>query len=232
MKQIILLAGLLLSGHVLAGEYDAIVDRAIGAINDDYQREWAFTESSLQDELVFTGRFDPRLPEGERWTLLSVDGRQPTDEELDDYLDDKEDEYQWDHEDNDDNNETDIIDFESLELIEETDEHWLFSFVPSGDDLDGEEEQKFMAQVLATMKIVRDGHYIEYIDLRNEKPIRPAFSVRISQFHLRLTFGPAAKDGPIVQKSEDVTIRGRALLLVTFDEKESTRYSEFEYAGG
>lgn len=232
MKKTILLAGLLFAGHIQAGEYNDIVEQAINAISDDYHNEWAFTESTLEDELVFTGRYDPRLPEGERWTLLSVDGREPTDEELEDYLDGKEDEYQWDDDNDESDHQTNMVDFETLELIEETDDHWIFSFVPDGDDLDGEEEQKFMEQVTATMKIVRDGHYLEYIDLRNEKTIKPAFSVRINDFRVRLTFGPAAEGGPIVQMSEEVRIKGRALLLVTFNEKESTRYSDFEYAGG
>jgi len=232
MKKTILIAGLLISGHVCAGEYDAIVEQAINAISDDYHREWAFTESTLEDDLVFTGRYDPRLPAGNRWTLLSVDGREPTDEELEDYLDDKEDEYQWDDDDDDSDRDTDMVDFDTLELLEETDEYWIFGFVPNSDDMDDDETQKFMEQVTATMKIVRDGPYLEYIDLRNEKAIRPAFSVRISDFRVHLAFGPAADGGPIVQKSEDVAIKGRALLFVTFNEKESTRYSDFEFAGG
>lgn len=231
MKKTILIAGLLIAGQALAGEYDAVVERAINAISDDYYREWAFTESILEDDVLFTGRYDPRLPEGSRWTLLSVDGRGPTDEELADYLDDKADEYQWNNDGDDRDRDTDMVDFHTLELLEETDEYWIFSFVPSGDDMDGDEEQTFMEQVTATMKIVRDGPYLEYIDLRNEKAIRPAFGVRISDFRVHMTFGPAANGGPIVQKSEDVAIKGRALLLVTFNETESTRYSDFEYAG-
>ena len=231
MKKTILIAGLLVSGHIFAGEYDAIVEKAVEAIDNDFHREWAFTESTLEEELIFTGRYDPRLPEGERWTLLTVDGREPTDEELDDYLDDKEDEYQWDNDEDDGSDPTEIIDKNTLELIEETDEHWLFSFTTNNEDMDEDEEMEFMEQLTATLKIVRDGHYLEYIDLRNEKAIRPAFSVRISDFRVRLTFGPAAADGPIVPLSEDVSIKGRALLLVTFNEKESTRYSDFEYAG-
>lgn len=229
MKKPILLAGLLLSGPVLAGEYDAVVAQAIEAISDDYYRQWAFTESSLEDGLDYVGRYDPRRPDGGRWTLLTVDGRAPTDEEVEEYLDDKEDEFQRDDDEND--GEADMVDFETLELVDETDDHWIFSFVPNGDDHDDESEIEFMEQVTATLKIVRDGHYLEYIDMHNDKPIRPAFSVRISQFRVRLTFGPAADGGPIVPLSEEVVVRGRAMLLVSFDEQESVRYSDYEFAG-
>ena len=230
MKKLLLIAGLLSAGPAFANDYEAIVQRAVESISDDYYRQWAFTESGVVDDLRYVARFDPRLPEGERWTLVTVDGREPTIEERLDYLDDKEDEYQWDDDEGDDND-TDMVDFETLELIEETDDYWLFSFVPNEDDLDGEDEQEFMENVTATLKVVRDGHYLEYIDMRNEKPIRPAFSVRISQFHVRMTFGPADAGGPIVPYSEEVAVKGRAMLFVIFNENESVQYSDYEFAG-
>jgi hypothetical protein len=66
----------------------------------------------------------------------------------------------------------------------------------------------------------------------NEKPIKPAFSVKISRFVTRLTFGPAVDGGPIVPKTVDVQVKGRAALLIRFDESESTHYSDYEYVGG
>jgi len=230
MKKPVLIAGLLLSGSTLAGEYDAIVAKAIRAISDDYHNRWAFTESKLEDGLEYVGRFDPRRPQGERWILLNVDGRAPSEEEIDDFLEDKEDEFQWD-DDEFDGTEVDMVDLESLELVEETDDHWLFRFAPNADDADDDIAAEFLEEVTATLKIDRDGHYLQSIDLYNEKPIRPAFSVRISQFRVHLAFGPAADGGPVVPLAENVMISGRALLLVKFDESESVRYYDYEFAG-
>lgn len=223
------LLGLSVATAATAEDYADIVNRAFAAIDNDYHAAWAFTEAGTEDGVTHVGRYDPRRPAGERWTLLSVDGRQPTGDEIADYLDNKDD---YQRNDNDDNDEIELINFESLELVEETDEYWIFSFVPNGDDEEDEMAREFMRQVDATVKIIRDGHYLEYIDLHNDKPIKPAFSVKISRFVTRLTFGPAGDSGPIVPLTVDVQIKGRAMLLVRFDEMESTHYSDYEYVGG
>ena len=228
MKTCIAGLTLLLAAPVVADEHVTLVEQAISNLSHDYHAEWAFTESSMEDGVTFVGRYDPRLRRDERWTLLSVDGREPTRDETEDYRDDKEDEFRH-HDDGD--NEIDIVDLNTLSLIEETDDYLLFRFVPFPDDDEDEEAREFMQHVDGTIKIVRNGLYPEYIDLRNDKPIRPAFSVKISRFLTRLTFGPAAGDGPIVPLTIEVEVKGRALLVVKIDESEIVRYSDYEYVG-
>jgi len=232
MRIFLTIFGLLLAPATFAEDYAAIVERAFAAIDSDFHSSWAFTERSVEEGVTVTGRYDPRSPEGERWSLLSVDGRTPGEEEIEDYLDDKEDDYQWDNDRSDDgNDEFELVDFDTLELVEETDEHWLFSFIPAEDNEQDEEARDVLREIVGSIKVVRDGHYLEYLDLRNDKPIRPAFSVRISRFLTRLTFGPAGGDGPIVPLTINVEVKGRALLVVTFNETESITYSGYEYVG-
>ena len=232
MRIFLTIFGLLLAPATFAEDYAAIVERAFAAIDSDFHSSWAFTESSLEEGVTVTGRYDPRRPEGERWSLLSVDGRTPGEDEIEDYLDDKEDDYQWDNDHSDDgNDEFELVDFDTLELVEETDEHWLFSFIPAEDNEEDEEARDVLRKIVGSIKVVRDGHYLEYLDLRNDKPIRPAFSVRISRFLTRLTFGPAGGDGPIVPLKINVEVKGRALLVVTFNETESITYSGYEHVG-
>jgi hypothetical protein len=219
---------LLFSASVVADDHAAVISQALENMSNDYHDEWAFTESETEDGVTTVGRFDPRLSQGERWTLLSVDGRQPTEEEFADYRHDRRHDFQSDDDDSD--NEIEIIDIDTLELIEETDDYWLFSFSPDIGD-DDEAARKFMKKVAGTVKVIRDGLYFEFIDMRNEKPIRPAFSVKISRFLTHLAFGPAAGNGPIVPLSVDVEVKGRAALVVKIDESESIRYTDYEYAG-
>jgi hypothetical protein len=61
--------------------------------------------------------------------------------------------------------------------------------------------------------------------------MKPAFGVRISKLITRLTFGPAADDGPVVPLSTQVEAKGRAYLFVSFDEQELYRNSDFVYVG-
>jgi hypothetical protein len=224
----ILVGFLTLASAASADDYPSIVANAFANLDAGYRDRWAFSETATEEGVTVVGRYDPRLPVGSRWALISVDGRQPTAEELEDYLEEKEDDQG--NERNDDNDASDFVDIESLELLEETDRYWLFDFTPNLDDED-DEARGFMDQVTGTLKVAKDGPYVQSLELRNEKPIKPAFSVKITRFFTRLTFGPAATGGPVVPKTMDVQVRGRAAALIRFDEAESIHYSDYEFAG-
>jgi hypothetical protein len=212
-----------------SADYEDIVRLAFESIDHRFKESWAFTETSTEEEIVRTGRYDPRLIRGERWSLISVDSRQPTVEETEEFLNDKkDDQHRGDEADEDGQREQKAgvdVNFESLDLVEETSDHWLFSFVPHEDD-----EEEFMKHVNGHIKVIKRGHYVAYLDLRNDKPIKPATGVKIKKFRTRLAFGPATDGGPIVPLAVDVEVQGRAMLVIKFDEKESVRFSDFEYA--
>lgn len=217
------------------GSYEALFEAAIDAITWDFQDDWAFTATSSGKEGDRVGRYDPRLPEDKRWTLISIDGRVPTDEEAVEYADSRGDHHfgddDGDDDDNDDNDAIDMVEPGTLELVEETDDYWLLSFVPTDDDEDDDVGRKVLENMHGTVKIIKDGEYLAYVDIRNDKPIRPKFGVKMSKFLMRLAFGPVADDGPVVMHSMDFAIKLSAFVLVRVNEAESMAFSEFEYAG-
>ena len=238
MKKILLLIGLLLPAFATANDYEDIVQRAFESIDREFDKDWAFTETSTSEDVVTIGRYDPRLPEHERWTLVSVDGLEPQDDEIEAYLEEKDrrrgrrggpPDEEAEH-DEDEREYSAIVNFTSLELVEETSDHWIFDFKPRIDD-DDDSDAKFMRDVNGQLKIMKSGHYVATLNMHNEKTIKPAVGVKISKFITTMTFGPAADDGPIVRLAVDVEVKGRAMLVIKFDEVEKTRFSEFEYAG-
>ena len=211
-----------LSGMVqAAADHNAIFEDAVRAIDNEYMQSWSYTETSVESDITLVGRYDPRRPSGERWMLLSVDGREPTAAEIEEYADDKAD----DNGDDDNNGVNTMVDSGSLELLEETDDHFLFSFAPSDDDED------FLEHLDATVKIIKDGPYIEYIDMHNPEPFRPRMGVKVSNIVTRLGFGPAAEGGPIVPRFIDVRIKLRAFFIINVDEEISIFYSDYEFVG-
>jgi hypothetical protein len=110
-------------------------------------------------------------------------------------------------------------------LIEETDEYWLFSFVPNDD------EETFINSVDTSLKIIKDGRYISYIEMHNHSDIKPGFGTKLTSFLTKFAFAPAVDGGPIVPKSVKVQVVGRALLFIAIDETETIEYSDFEYVG-
>lgn len=213
--------------------YEALFEKALESITWKFHQDWAFTETEMGSDGNFVGRYDPRHPDGDRWILQSIDGREPTAEESRRYADRKRAERSEDghEEDGDIDN---MVDPGSLELVEETDSYWLLRFVPAhdgGGDDDDEMGRKVLERMDGTIKIIKDGHYLEYLDIRNTKPIRPKAGVKMTKFLTRLTFGPAVEGGPIVMKSMDVAVKLSAFLVVRVNETESMQLSDFEYAG-
>ncbi len=219
------LTSMLLAVPVLAMEHDEIVERALAKLDNDFRDFWAYTETSTRDESRYVATYDPRRSEKDQWKLVSVDERDPTGAEIKSFLATKSDPGD---EESDDQFRAEVgFQPNSLTLLEETREHWLFSFVPAenGDD------QKFMRHIDGTVKVVKDGHYIEYVDLRNGAPFKPAMGVKVKTFESHLTFNPTAAQGPVVPKSVDLHVTGRAYLVIKFEHTEKVRYLDYEYVG-
>jgi hypothetical protein len=203
-----------------AEDYKQLFKDAVETVDWELEKNWAFTESNLTDDKVWVGRFDPRKAEDERWTLISVDGRKPNEDELRKFAHKKEERETFDS-----SQRVDIVDVETVELLEETEEYWLLNFIPD------EDEVEFIDNVDATVKISKDGGYLEEIDLRNNADIKPGFGTKIGTFIMHFQFGPAIEGGPIVPLNMAIKVKGRALIFIGFDESEIIEYSNFEFAG-
>ena len=211
--------------------YEALFQSAIQAITWDFHEDWAFTVTSSGKDSHRVGRFDPRQPEDERWTLLTIDGRAPTDEESAEYAENDHHFGAGDSDDDDgDDNAIDMVEPGTLRLVEETDDYWLLSFVPTDDDQEDDVGRKVLKSMQGTVKIIKDGEYLAYIDIHNEKPIRPKVGVKMRKFLMHMSFGPIAEDGPVVMRSMDFAIKLSAFVLVRVSEAESMAFSDFEYA--
>lgn len=212
----------MLRAQSAVADYDALLEGAIQAIDWQFDEHWAYTRTSVDDDRLWVARFDPSLPAADRWTVRSVDGRAPDEDEIDDYIDDIElVEFLTD-------GAVDIKDMTlpgRLTLIEETADHWLLSFRPNDDDED------FFDSVDGRIRIIKDGRYLESIELRNNSTIKPGLGTRIDVFLTRFTFAPINDDGPVVPRSIEVRVSGRALLFISFDETEFIAYSDFEFVG-
>ncbi|MEM8817779.1 MAG: hypothetical protein AAGE85_18345 [Pseudomonadota bacterium] len=237
-KLILVTAAAALTGAqpAAAQDYDALLTRAIEKITWEYPDNWAYTERRQTRKAVWVGRYDPSADAESPWTLLSVDGRAPTAEETETFLEDKADDEDnsgdGTHEDSGEQSGEDsdegvgeMITAGSLELVEEDSEHWLFAFTPKGED---EEETRFLEQMHGTLRISKPDGHLEALDIVNEKPVKPKTGVKIRDFKTSLEFGRAFDGGLIVPLSFHFRIKGRAYLAVGFDEMETVEFSDFE----
>lgn len=208
----------------LAETHEELIDRAFEAVEDDLSARWSYTRTEEDQDGVYVGRYDPRQPESERWTLITVDGREPSADETEDYLEQRN-RAQASDPDDDEKGLSSIMAKGSAVLLDETDSFWLFGFKPLGDS---EDDKAFMESVDGTLKIVKDGHYVAEISLQNSSPIKPAKGVKIKAFFTRLAFAPIEDGGPALPRSIQASIQGKAFLVMNIDETETVTFSEFE----
>lgn len=223
--KILILFSLLVIAPVFAGEHEDIVNRAFETVSRDYKDSWAYRETSLREDLLYVATYDPRRPVGGQWVLESVDEREPTSDELEWFIEKKA--KTAENEREEEASEEPVFQPGTLELIEETSEHWLYSFVPAEDD----DHKEFMQHIDGTVKVIKDGHYVEYFDLSSETAFKPMTGVKIKSFRTRMGFAPVTAEGPVVPTSVDFHIKGRAFLAVKINETEKIRYTGHEYVG-
>ena len=210
-----------------AESHEELIDRAFASMELNLRDYWAYTETSTDDDGTSVARHDPRRLEGERWVLASVDGRAPTEDELEDFDEEKNRGRDGDSDDEDDNSMSrkSFVEDGSLELLEETDTHWLFAFKPVAGD---EDKASFLKNVDGTLRVIKDGHYVGQIRMRNSKPIKPGKGVKLEVFNTQLDFAPISEGGPALPQTVDTHVKGRAMLLISFNEKAHIEYSDFQ----
>ena len=206
----------------VADNYTDILQQAFARFDDNYQEEWAFTEERIFKEVTSRGRYDPRSED--RWSLLTVDGRTPTEKEISTYREDKSKEANGRGAGK--NSPEAMMNPESLSLIEETENYWLFDFLPAGDN------QKFMEYLNGEMMINKSSTTIQFIDIRSTDSFKPRFGVRVKEFLTRLEFTTVNEDGPVVPQSMRFRIKAKAFGVMDVDERVSVVYSDYQFVGG
>ena len=169
-----------------------------------------------EEEVSVKVRYDPRLPEGERWRL--VEGS------LEDLDDDMRDEIK-DLEKRERPDEKlvygkigDVI--ESVELIEETDAYAVFRG-PLIDD--GVPEDA----VQATFTLNKTTGHIERIEASALEPFKPAPIAKIKKFYQDQRYAPPSGDGPALLSGSESDVAGKAMFK-KFSVHQRRRFSDIE----
>lgn len=224
MKYIIPTLLLLAVSLTSAETHDELVERAFASIEFNLRDHWSYTETTQNDDGATVARFDPRLADDQRWALLSVDERDPTEDEQEAFREKKLNQYRDDSDQEDSGTESMVADG-SLELLEESDTYWQFRFKPRADS---DDDEKFMNSVEGTLQVSKEGHYVAWVRLRNHETVKPGKGVKLEEFDTRLAFAPAHEGGPVVPQRIETRVKGKAMLVIKFDEEERISYSGFE----
>lgn len=205
-----------------AESHEALVERAFDSLETGIRDHWAFTRTETSAKGVYVATHDPRREEA--WELLTVDGREPTSDEREEFLSDRSRERGEEAEEDEDETRS-MVSPGSVELIDETDERWLFNFSPLADS---DEERQFMEAVEGRLEVAKDGHYVRKIHLRNLETIKPGKGVKLKVFDTSFEFALARDGSAVLPARVRAKVKGRAMLVVGIDEEQTVEFSDYQ----
>jgi len=162
--------------------------------------------SIVENETTTIARHDPAAGPN-RWTLASVDGRLPTQAELEEFREDHSEDAQETADEGSEDDIRELIRPGSARLIEETADYGVYRFEPSAED---EEDAEFNRHLDATLRVARNDSqpYVESIEMRAREPFSPAMGVKIQEFSTVMTYGPVGDAGVVLPAAVVIRLVG------------------------
>jgi len=214
----------LIAGAPAVAEPPALVEQALQAMDAVAIDDWFFTETTVAGATSRVLQHDPTRPDGRRWTLVSVDGREPTDEEREKAVRDRANAEAEDAEDEEQGEVRAMVDMESLALIEETASHAVYRFRPVAED---EKDARLFDHVDAALRVSKAGPYVESLEMHSREPFSPGFGIKVKEFAMTLTFAPVGPEATVLPETVRIRMAGRAFLVKKIDETVVVTYGDY-----
>jgi len=188
--------------------------------------EWAFTRTREDDDGSRVERFDPATEP--KWQLVSVDGREPTEDELRDYAEEIDQRLAREEGRPGDNDFDALAAEDGWERLEEDDRRVTWRFQPAAGATDREGMAKHLR---GEMTILKSVPYVESFRLYSDKPFRARVIAKIERFDTRIEM--IRLDRRAYMPTRVTTqVRGSAAFgLKNIERDILLTYSDFRYAG-
>jgi hypothetical protein len=222
-----LLVCLVLGAAAAHAEAPSLVEQALQTMDAVTIDDWFFTLTTVSDGTTRVLQHDPTRPEGQRWSLLSVDGREPTDEEREKVARERAHSEESDAEEEDGGEVRAMVDKESLALIEEAATYAVYRFRPIAEN---EDDAKLFEHVDATLRVSKAAPYVESLEMRSREPFSPGFGVKVKEFAMAMTFAPVGPDEVVLPETVRIRMAGRAFLVKKIDETVVVTYGDYRRA--
>ena len=220
-------AGALFAIFVLVAEVHAAVpptlDAALKSFRADPPPGWSYTVTTAGDGRSTVERCDAAKPEFDRWSLLHVDGRAPTADELSRYAENRS-----------RRSRTgtaprivDQLELDSLETISEDPEHVRYRCRLRP----GESSDKTAAFLRVTVTVHKPSQAIEALELTNAGEFAPTLGVKVTELRTEMLYARATAEKPALPLKVTTRQRGTAFWIKSLDAEMTVTFSDYERAG-
>lgn len=198
------------------------VEQALTDINnntDDTKMLWQYSQQTMMPDMARVEHFNATLPQTERWTLVSENGKSPSKKRIAEYRQHQRDLYESKDEKTHELKFSDLIDVSTLVFMGEDDGYVAFRFTPNIDELDN-------AALTGVIYLDNTSKHLRKILISNTDELNPAFSVTLTQFELALAFD--VFDGMVMPAHTSTTISGTAAIFKSLDSVQTVTYRDYK----
>ena len=191
--------------------------------------DYAYTRSlrlvAVGERIDRVERFDPTQPDGARWHLLEIEGREPSADDLADY-------------DGEDFGGrafrlySDVIgdlDPDEAELVDLTPERAIYRLKQTKAAFLDEDQQEFAEYLDSRLIVDRRGPvpYVSELEIVAPEPFRPSMAARIERFEARFRYAPHPETEEILPTGILVDIAVTALFVVSVEARTEIGFRDF-----
>lgn len=213
-----------------------LVERALATMETSDQEGYAFRMVKTEAATTEIATFDPAKPAAEAWTLLQQNGKAPNAKESEEFRKERAKREKARAEERNkgksgkrDGELREMIDPASVQVVNETPERATYRFRMRIDDEDG---KAFADAIRGTLVVSKKAPHVESLDLASTGEIKAMTGVKISEFHLTLTFFPPDAHGQALPATIRSTVKGRAMLVKKIDQDMTVKFSDYARRGG
>lgn len=188
--------------------------------------QWHYVRTRTTEEGTIVDRHDPTLPGAEHWQLVSIDGREPTGDELETFEDDR-----ADHSDDEETARTDyiidVIQPGSIVFQGPFDGAERYGYLLRSPD--GKREKTFLrleGDIL--IQAGDDGPWVRTVRVWNTETLRPIIGVRIDE--VMMSFHFELQDGYLLPSRVEAQWKGEFLMLKNIDRLVDVSLTDFRRA--
>lgn len=199
------------------------LEAALKTFRADPPRGWSFTQTTVAEGKSTVERSNAVKPDFDRWSLVQVDGRAPTADELARYAENRS-----------RRSRTgtapsiiDQLDLASIETVSDAADRILFRFRLRP----GESRDKTAAFLRATLTLHKPTQTIESIELGNVSEFAPTIGVKIAEIKTVMTYTLPHGDTPALPQKVATRQRGTAFWFKSLDADMTVTFSDYARAG-
>lgn len=197
----------------------ALVKEALAATEKAEVSRWAYTMTSVVDGRKTVEKHDPSAPRGQRWELVSTDGKTPTEAERREYVKKRKRDSGTSQ-----FNLKELVDLTSVKVEKEDPDRMTCSLRMKAD---GDEGKLIAEKVRGQLVVRKQTPAIESFELANSERIGKRGVFSLSEFKIRMQFAFNPNVGEHLPVSFNMRVRGRALLVKSLNSDTEVTFSDF-----